>query len=107
MIPQTRRFTFESALELLPDCDVNIEASGYCELLTDVYGDDADGRRGEVRTEIQEVMVVAICAYFPGRPPIYLAEKPIQVQQFLTKVELEGLEELACERVFSEEGEED
>jgi hypothetical protein len=107
VIPQTRRFSFESTLELLPDCDVNIEASGYYEIITDVYGDDADGRRGEVRTEITEVTIVVLWAYFPGRPPIKLAERPTQVCQFLTKVELAGLEELACERVFSDDGGED
>ena len=105
MIPQTRRFTFESTLELLPDVEVPIEASGYMETSFETHGEDADGRRGGVLT-IQEATVVVLWAHFPGRPPVKLAERPTQVQQFLTKVELSGLEELACEKAFSE-GEED
>lgn len=98
-----RKFTIESTLELLPDCEAMIEASGYGELESESLGEDADGRRGQVKTTISEVTVVCLWAFFPGRPPVCLAQTPKEVYHFVTKVELGGLEDLACTKIFLEE----
>ena len=99
----TRKFTLESTLELSPDSEVVVEASGYGELASESFGEDADGRRGQVKTSISEVTVVCLWVFFPGRPPVCLAKTPTEVKHFLGRVELEGLEDLACTKIFLEE----
>jgi hypothetical protein len=106
VIPQQNRFSLESTLELFPDVEVNIEAVGYTEVDVEAFGEDADGRRGGVQKTISAT-VVQLWLYFPGRPPIRAAETPIGVRHWLSKTELAGLEELACEKAFLEDGEED
>ena len=103
---ETRKFTIESTLDLLPEASVVIEASGYVELQTEMYGADADGRRGEIRTSVSEVHITQLWVYFPGRPPVRVAEGVVQVRNWVTKEELGLLEEIGCERVFLDGGEE-
>ena len=105
MTPSIHKFSIESVLELLPDCEVAIEYNGFLEMETEVYGDDADGRRGEVQTSIKEVTITQLWAYFPGRPALCLANHPTEVLNWLTREENGLLIELACERVFMEEEE--
>ena len=101
MSHQTVKFQLESVLEIMPGFEIPVEVIGFAELFTDpCYGADADGNRGEVRTEVNEIFIVRIWACFPGRPEVLLADNPSKVSQFLTDKEIDIFIDQACEKVF-------
>ena len=97
----------ETTLELFPGVDTEVLVEARVELFTDLFGNDADGNRGELRTEVSSVEVHSLRVYFPGRPTVLFFRKQIEVQHFLTEPEFSTLVDLACERAFKEEGEEE
>ena len=100
MTGRALKFEFESTLELEPGFDTAVEVSGFVTVFTETYGEDADGRRGGVRTEVDEVILVAVYANFPGRHPILLSSNKAQTEDFLTPLEIDCFIDLACDTVF-------
>ena len=96
----------ESTLELWAGTDCEIYVEARAEITEFPYGEDADGRRGETRTEVSSIDIHTLILYVPNRPSLRLFETEKEIQYFLTEVEFEGLLDLVQEKVFRGEGEE-
>ena len=94
------KFDFETTLELVDGVDTPVDVVGFANLFTDpCWGADADGNRGEIKSEISEVVLVEVWGHFPDRPQVLLA-KGDDVERFLFGKEIDGLIEQACEDIF-------
>ena len=93
-------------LELFPPTDSEVLVEARVETSDFPYGEDADGRRGEIRTEVSEVDIHTMILYVPNRPSLRLFETEEEIEHFLTQPEFDSLVDCVCEKVFKGGGEE-
>jgi hypothetical protein len=85
------------------EIDYELEVNADVDLFTDpCYGMDADGNRGQIKTEVNEITINTIWLHVPGRDkgfPIRF-HKEADLSQFLTDDEIDTILATAGEKAW-------
>jgi len=104
---RTYQIVLETFLELHEEVETSATVEALVELFTDpCYGMDGDGRRCEIRTEVNNVEFTSLHLNFPGFPGLRVSNSHKEICYWLGERNTEMLIDQVCEKAFREEGEE-